>query len=108
MKASDFLLVYCPVPSLKTAELIAKQLLSLKLVACVNVLAQGTSFYEWKGQMEKSKEFIMILKTKKTLANQVFKEITKHHPYECPSICGLSLDKAPSSFLQWMNQSLSS
>ena len=108
MKANDFLLIYCPVPNFKTAELIAKRLLSLKLAACVNVLPQGVSFYEWKGKMQKSKEWIMILKTKKKLSGQVFKEITKKHPYECPSLCGLDLDKAPAGFLKWMSQSLSS
>lgn len=108
MKAGDFLFVYCPVPSFKTAELTAKHLLSLKLVACVNVLPQGVSFYEWEGRLEKSKEFIMIVKTKKRLAGRVFKEIAKKHPYECPSICGLALDKAPPAFLKWMNDSLSS
>jgi len=108
MKASDFLLIYCPVPSSKSGELIAKHLLSLKLVACVNLIPQGTSFYEWEGKVQKSKEFFMILKTKKKLSHQVFKEITNKHPYECPSICSLELEKAPLPFLKWMNQSLSS
>ena len=102
------MLIYCPVPSFKTGEMIAKHLLSLRLVACVNVFPQGVSFYEWDGKIQKSKECIMILKTKKKLSSQVFKEITDKHPYECPSICGLALDKAPASFLKWMSQTLSS
>ena len=108
MKAKDFLLIYCPVPSLKEGELIAKHLLSLKWTACVNLIPQGVSFYEWEGKIQKSKEFIMILKTKKTLSNRVFKEIIKKHSYDCPSICAFTLDKASLSFLKWMDQSLSS
>ena len=102
-ESNRFLLIYCPVPSFEIAELIAKHLLSLKLVACVNVFSEGVSFYEWEGQMQKSKEFFMILKTKKKLSDPVFKEIVKKHPYECPSLCGFTLDKAPLEFLKWMN-----
>jgi len=106
MKAGDFLLIYCPVPSLKVGKGIAQHLLSLKLVACVNLLPQGISLYEWKGQLQKSKELIMILKTKRKLRKQVFEEIIKKHPYDCPSLCALKLDYAPLSFLKWMDESL--
>ena len=106
MEAKDFLLIYCPTPSSEKAEEIAKHLLSLKLIACANLLPSARSFYRWKGQIESSQEWIIILKTSQKFSSQVFEEITKKHPYECPSICAFSMDKAPDSFLSWMKQSL--
>ena len=107
MKAKGFLLVYCPVPSLETAEEIAVHLVSLKLAACVNLLPQALSVYKWKGKVEKSKEQIMILKTKTALFPKMSEELIQKHPYECPGICAIALHSASLDFLKWIEQSLS-
>jgi len=108
MKAEDFLLVYCPVPSFELGEEIAYHLLSKKLVACVNLIPQAFSFYEWESKIQKTKESILLLKTKKILYVKMSQEIKKKHPYECPSIFAIALNQADVSFLKWINQSLSS
>ena len=60
MKTEDFLFVYCTVPDKKTAEKIARHLLSLNLIACANALAKGQSFYKWKGKFQKTEELALI------------------------------------------------
>ena len=106
MKAKDFLLVYCMVPDKKSAENIARHLLSLNLIACANVFPKGQSFYKWKGKFQKSEEFALILKTKKTLYKKMSKELIDNHPYECPGLCAFSFNQAHSPFLEWIQSSV--
>lgn len=107
MKAEDFLLVYCMVPDEKTGENLSRHLLSLKLVACANLLPQGKSFYEWKGEFQKSSELALICKTKKSLYTKMSKELIKEHPYECPGLCAISFSHAHPEFLKWIDEQCS-
>ena len=106
MKAEDFLLVYCMVPDKKTAEEVARHLLSLNLIACANVFPKGQSFYKWKGKFQKSEELALILKTKKSHYKKMSKELIKKHPYECPGLCAIPFSQAHPPFLKWIHDSL--
>ena len=106
LKASDFLLIYCPVPDQKTGETLSHRLLSQKLIACANLCPPGSSFYQWQGEIQNSVELILICKTKKSLYLKVEKQIQKHHPYKCPSIIAISFFKAYQPFLKWIEDCL--
>ena len=107
MKAEDFLLVYCMVPDKQIGESLSRHLLSLKLIACANLFSQGKSFYEWKGQFQKSQELALIFKTKKSLYKKMSEELIKKHPYECPGLCALPLSHAHKPFLKWIDEQCS-
>lgn len=107
LKAEDFLLVYCMVPDEKTGEDISCHLLSLKLIACANLFPQGKSFYEWQGAFQKSSELALICKTKKSLYEEMSKELIKKHPYECPGLCAIPLFHAHPDFLKWIDKQCS-
>ncbi len=103
MDAKDFILIYCTTPNKKVSKNLAKHLLSLKLIACANVLPEINSFYEWKENFKEEQESLLICKTQKSLYQLVEKEIKKEHPYECPCITALSFTKANPDFLKWIH-----
>lgn len=106
LKTKDFILIYCTVPDQKSGQILSQHLLSKNLIACANLFPEGTSFYKWKGKLEKQKENILIFKTKKSYYSQLEKEIKKIHPYKCPCILSLTLTKAHTPFLKWIEKQL--
>ena len=103
----DFCLIYTTLPDTKTAENLARHLLSLKLIACANLLPEMKSFYEWKGELTQDSECLLLLKTRKSLYKKVEKAIQSEHPYECPCILQLPITSGSEAFLKWVQDSVS-
>ena len=61
-------LVYMTVGSIKEAKQIGRILVKQNLVACVNILEDMTSIYNWKDDLEEDGEVVMTEKTRKTHA----------------------------------------
>ena len=103
----DFCFIYTTLPDTKAAENLARHLLSLKLIACANLLPEMKSFYEWKGKLNQDSECLLLLKTCKSLYKKVEKEIQSKHPYECPCILQLPVTSGSEAFLKWIQDSVS-
>ena len=102
----DFCLIYTTLPDIKTAEDLARHLLSQKLIACANLLPEMKSFYEWKGELAQDTECVLLLKTRKSLYEKVEKVILSKHPYECPCILQLPISSGSEAFLKWVEDSV--
>ena len=95
--------IYVPCPSKEKAKEIAGILVREKLIACANIIDGVLSIYEWKGQVEEGQECIMIAKTKGSLYQKVKKRIEELHPYECPCVVGLPIDKINQGYAAWID-----
>ena len=100
------ILVLTNLPNQESAEKLAQILIQEKVAACVNVLAPCTSFYEWQGQLEKSQEIPLLIKSTQQKYRLLEDCILRHHPYELPEIISVPIDKGLSSYLDWVNESL--
>ncbi len=89
------------------AKKIAHLLVKENLSACVQIIGPISSIYKWKGNIESSQEYILLIKTKDKLYDKVEKMIKKNHPYETPEIISLPIIKGSSDYLNWLNDSLS-
>ena len=83
--------IYVTCKDKKEAEKLAKILLEKKLIACANI-HPISSLYRWKGKIEHSKEYAMILKTKKNMFDEIKDEIKKNHSYDVPCICSWNIE----------------
>ena len=88
------------------AERIARILLQRKLSACVQIIGPITSIYRWKGKLEKSKEWLCILKTKSSLYKKVEDAIKHSHPYEIPEIIATPIIQGSKTYIEWMNKEM--
>ena len=103
MKPSEKLCwVYMTVGSFEEAKSIGQILVGQNLAACVNLLENMTSIYNWEDKMEESQEVIMIAKTRKTLMPKLIKKVNSLHSYDCPCILELPIQGGNPNFLSWI------
>ena len=98
------LLVLTNAPDRETARELADGLIEARLAACVNVLAECTSVYRWKGAVESASEVPMLIKTRAALFSEVEAFIISHHPYELPEVIALPVRSGSAAYLEWLVQ----
>ena len=60
---SPIRIILLTAPTEDCAKQIAKELVSKKLAACVNINPGVTSIFSWDGKLEESNELLLIVKT---------------------------------------------
>ena len=85
------------------ASQIAEDLVENRLAACVNIIPDVTSVYKWKGDLEKSTEQLMLIKTTKERLQEVLDRIKILHPYEVPEIIALPIEGGHPPYLSWLS-----
>lgn len=94
-------LVTCP--DEKTAGKLADMILDKRLAACVNMIPGITSKYRWKGKIEKSREVMLVIKTRKSLVPAIEKKVRENHPYEVPEVIAVSILSGSKEYLSWID-----
>lgn len=103
----ETIVVLTNMPDRGAAERLAQELVERRLAACVNVLAECTSVYRWKGAVENAKEVPVLIKTRAALYEELEAAIGELHPYELPEIVALAIVKGLPEFLEWVNEGTS-
>jgi periplasmic divalent cation tolerance protein len=98
-------LVTCATPT--EGRIIARELVSKRLAACVNIaLSPVESFYTWKGKLEKTREYLLLIKTTKKRLADLEKQVKRMHSYEVPEFIVLPVAAGSSDYLAWLNKSV--
>ncbi|HVU27098.1 MAG TPA: divalent-cation tolerance protein CutA [Verrucomicrobiae bacterium] len=100
--AAKFSIILATAPDLKTARLLAKTALKLKLIACANLIPKIESHYWWRRKIESGTEVLMILKTTKSKLVALEKLILTKHPYDTPEFLVLPLRGGNKKYLDWL------
>lgn len=100
----DYILVLCTVEDKKQGKMIARQLISDGIAACVNIIPKLISIYRWDGEISEEEEALMLIKTKKPLFEQVRGRILQMHTYNLPEIISLDISNANKEYLNWINK----
>ena len=103
MNPSGEIIVVFSTVSPDKSELLAKNLLDMRVVACVNVMPVR-SFYRWKGEPCDEPEHLLIAKTTKEKADEVIRAIKSLHPYEVPEIIVLPVMDGYPPYLEWVHR----
>jgi len=104
---TGFLVVLVTATSKAEAQKISKALLKKRLAVCVNILPGVTSFFIWKGKIEKANELLLVIKTQKKLFKELEKEIKTNHSYSVPEVIALSIAEGSKDYLGWLGSELS-
>lgn len=102
----DYTLVMVTASSREEAEKIATTLLERKLIACANILGPVSSRFWWQGKIDSAEEYIIFMKTKRELFDQVADNVKQLHSYEVPEIIALPIVEGAKPYLEWINSSL--
>ena len=104
----EFLEVITTADTQELAERISDALVGAGLAACVQVSGPVTSTYRWKGRIERDKEWIVTIKTEKSLYDAVEAKIKELHTYEVPQIIALTIHTGSKEYLEWLKESITS
>jgi periplasmic divalent cation tolerance protein len=89
-------------PDSESAFNLARELVHLRLAACVNVLAPATSFYRWEGRTEQAGEIPVLIKSVATRYVELEAAIRKMHPYSLPEIVAWPIERGSAEYLRWV------
>lgn len=89
-------------PDAAVAERIATALVEERLAACANVIEGVTSIYRWKGEIEREREVLVVLKTTSEAMEKLRLRIVELHPYEVPEVLALGVPEGHGPYLDWV------
>lgn len=96
-----YIQVFTSAGNKKDAERIASILLKKRLAGCVQIVP-AESRYRWKGKIEKSREYLCIIKSRQELYKKIEAEIKANHPYETPEIISSALSDSSADYIKWL------
>jgi periplasmic divalent cation tolerance protein len=104
--SAKYYLIYCTCPDQAIATELAQQLIAMKVAACINILPNLTSIYNWEGQIETATESLLMIKTTIERYSELETLILQLHPYQVPEIIATPIEKALPNYLNWIDQCL--
>ena len=96
------ILIITGFPDRASAMSLAHRLISERLAACVNVLADCTSIYHWEGKSETAVEVPVLIKTLEQHYPRLEQLIRSMHPYELPELIAVPISKGLPAYLKWI------
>ena len=95
-------------PDSESAFNLARELVSLRLAACANVLPPATSFYRWEGRDEQATEHPVLIKSTAERYAELEAAIRARHPYELPEIIAWPIASGLPAYLSWVEGEVAS
>jgi periplasmic divalent cation tolerance protein len=103
---TDKIVVLSTASSAAEAEGIARRLVEERLAACVNVVTGVRSFYRWKGKIEDSPEWLLVIKSSRGRFEELRAALEKLHSYDVPEVIALPVVEGTKNYLHWMEGEL--
>ena len=87
----------------KEVNLTEEKLLKEKLVASLQVITSDSS-WNYNGELESDKEYLVFMKTKESLINEIYKVIKDIHSYEVFEFAIFPLTSPSNDYLKWIEE----
>jgi len=103
-----FIVIFITCVNKNQAKKIAAGLISAKLAACVNIVGGVESLFWWEKKVDRAREVLLIVKSRKTKFAGIIKKVKSLHSYSTPEIIALPIIGGDKDYLKWINESLAS
>jgi periplasmic divalent cation tolerance protein len=100
---TDKIVVFTTCGSEEEARRLATMLIEKQLAACVNITAPLTSVYRWKGAVEESQEWLLIVKSRRACFDQLRAALESAHSYELPEVLAIPVVEGSPNYLAWVD-----
>ena len=97
----NILSVTTTVGSLADGQALAREIISQRLAACVQVEPGLTSFYRWQGEQCEETEVRLVVKTLPGSENALKEFFASHHPYDVPQFLAVPM-RASEAYATWV------
>ena len=94
-------LIYITAGNMENASEIARELVSKRLAACVNMFPVS-SIYRWNEKIEEGNEIAMFVKTDSSRFEEIIKLVKSLHTYEMPAIEFWGIE-GEQEYLDWIH-----
>ena len=84
------------------ALLIGRGVVEKKLAACVTVVPNVISIFEWGGKVCEEHEWLLVMKSSADVYAALEAEVKSLHSYEVPEILALPVVQGSSEYLTWV------
>ncbi len=101
-----YTIIFVTVGNKKEAQKIAAGLIKQKLAACVNIIDKVDSVFFWESKIDKAREFLLMIKSKKEKLPKIIKLIKSLHSYKVPEIIALPIIAGDKPYLRWIDAAL--
>ena len=88
-------------------EKIAAYLIEERLAACCQIVGPITSVYRWQNSVERSVEWMCLIKTEDSLYDAVEIAIRDQHHYDQPEIIATQIVRGSEGYLKWLSTNVS-
>jgi len=102
MEMGGYIQVFVTTGTKEDAQKIGKEVLEKKLAACVQIIGPITSEYWWREKIERSDEWLCLIKSKELLYEQLEETIKATHPYEVAEIVAVPVLRGSREYLEWI------
>ncbi len=99
---SQLIVVLVSTASEEEATTIGRDVVKQGLAACANILALKKSIFQWEGELAEEPEFLMIVKSRSDLFEDLSIAIKRLHSYKVPEIVAMPVVKASSDYINWL------
>ncbi len=99
----DYYVVLITTPGEEEATKITDIIVKENLAKCTNIISNIQSIYQWEGKIERGKETLMIVKTKKEKFKSLVERVKELHSYTVPEIVALPIVEGSKDYLDWLN-----
>lgn len=89
---SDLIVALITTSTREEAENIAMHLINSNASPCINIISPCLSVYQWKGEVRKDEEVLMIVKSRKDQFSDIREIVERVHSYDVPEIISLAMD----------------
>jgi periplasmic divalent cation tolerance protein len=101
---TDKIVVFTTCGSAEEAQRLATVLIEKHLAACVNITAPVTSVYRWKGAIETSEEWMLVIKSRRERFEELRVMLEGAHSYELPEVLALPVVDGSPNYLAWVEE----
>ena len=88
------------------AEKILQIVVEKRLAGCAQIIGPITSIYWWKARIERTKEWLCLIKSRADLYQELESAIRQVHSYENPEILAMPVINGSERYLDWLESEL--
>lgn len=100
----EYLEVKTTTDSKDEARMLAEAIVAARLAACVQVLGPIQSTYWWNGSIEKTAEWLIIMKATSETFEALERFIREKHSYDIPEIIATPIAAGSPEYLEWIQK----
>jgi periplasmic divalent cation tolerance protein len=100
---TEYIQVFTTTDTKENARQIAKRVVEKNLAACAQIIGPISSIFWWKNNINEEEEWLIIIKSKKNLYDDLEHAIMKVHKYEIPEILAVPVLAGAKSYLEWLD-----